>query len=88
MLSMDGDHGTLVVDGLPVLTEAEQYQLWLIRDGERTDGGVFSVDRRGYGSMWVHADEPLDSFDSFGVTLEPAGGSPGPTGPRMLGGEQ
>lgn len=87
VMSMDGEHGTLVVDRLPVLGEDQEYQLWLIRDEERESGGVFSVDDDGYGAVWVHAAEPLASYPEFGVTVEPAGGSPGPTGPRVLGGE-
>ena len=87
IISRDGEHGTLVVDGLPVLDEHQQYQLWLIKDGKRTSGGVFSVDYDGYGSLWISAPQPLSSFASFGVTIEPAGGSPGPTGEKVLGGD-
>lgn len=87
VLSKDGDHGTLVVDGLPVLDEAHQYQIWLVRDGNRTSGGVFSVDEFGYGAKWIHSPEPLESYTTFGVTIEPKGGSPGPTGDKVLGGE-
>ncbi len=81
-----GEYGALVVDGLPPLDPEHQYQLWLVRDGERTSGGVFSVGHDGYSALEVHAPEPLDSYTSFGITIEPAGGSPGPTGPRVLGG--
>ncbi len=87
VISSDGEHGTLVVDGLPVLDESQQYQLWLIRDGSRTSGGVFSVDVEGYGSLWITAPEPLISYQAVGITIEPAGGSPGPTGERVLSGE-
>lgn len=89
LLVMDehGNAGTLVVDGLPLLDASKTYQLWLIRDGQRSNGGTFSVDAQGYGSLWVASQIPLTSFDSFGVTVEPAGGSPGPTGDKVLGGE-
>jgi anti-sigma-K factor RskA len=87
VISRDGEHGTLVVDGLPSLDATQQYQLWLIRNGQRTSGGVFSADEEGYGSLWISAPDPLISYDSFGVTIEPAGGSPGPTGERVLGGQ-
>lgn len=87
VVSRDGEHGTLVVDGLPVLDEISQYQLWLIRDGQRTSGGVFSVDEEGYGNLWVSSPDPLLSYSAFGITVEPAGGSPGPTGDKVLGGE-
>lgn len=87
VISLDGMHGTMVVDQLPVLGEAEQYQLWLIQDGERTSGGVFSVDTQGYKSLYIDSPEPLASYSAFGITVEPAGGSPGPTGEKVLGGE-
>ena len=85
VVSVDGEHGTLVVDGLPYLDPERQYQLWLIRDGQRTSGGVFSVDPEGYGSLWISSPQPLSSYSAFGITIEPAGGSPGPTGTKVLG---
>jgi anti-sigma-K factor RskA len=87
VISVDGQHGTLVVDDLPDLDAQHQYQLWLIdAKGERASGGVFSV-RDGYGSVWVHSTQPLISYPSFGVTIEPNGGSPAPTGEKVLGGK-
>lgn len=86
VISMDGEHGALVVDGLSPLDEQHQYQLWLIQNGQRTSGGVFSVDADGYGVLWVSSPEPLSSYNAFGITIEPAGGSPGPTGDKVLGG--
>jgi anti-sigma-K factor RskA len=87
VIDPDGVEGTLVVDQLPLLDETRQYQLWLIRDGMRTSGGVFSVYRSGYASFHVKSEEPLSSYDAFGVTIEPFGGSPAPTGAKVLGGE-
>jgi anti-sigma-K factor RskA len=87
VISPDGRLGTIVVDHLPPLGEDRQYQLWLIKDGERTSGGVFSVGNSGYGYMYVHSPQPLASYTGFGVTIEPAGGSPGPTGDRVLASE-
>lgn len=87
VVSQNGEHGTLIVDGLPILEEISQYQLWLIRDGQRSSGGIFSVSEDGYGSLWVSAPDPLLSYSAFGITVEPAGGSPGPTGAKVMGGE-
>ena len=87
VMSEDGDYGVLVVDGLPDLSERQQYQLWLIEDGQRTSGGVFSVNEDGYGSIVLSVDQALTTFSAFGITIEPAGGSPGPTGIKVLGGE-
>jgi anti-sigma-K factor RskA len=76
---------TLIVEDLPELSPARQYQLWLIRDGRRTSGGVFSVSPQGYATLLVSASVSIDSYQAFGITVEPAGGSPGPTGPKVLG---
>jgi anti-sigma-K factor RskA len=86
VITQEGETGTLVVDGLPPLDRTQQYQLWLIRDGKRTSGGVFSVIPGGYGSMVVDSPLPLTEYPSFGITVEPAGGSPAPTGKKVLGG--
>lgn len=85
IISEDGEHGALIVQELPQLSEEQEYQLWLSDDGERADGGTFSVDEDGYDSHYVSSPQPLDEYDTFGVTIEPAGGSPGPTGPQVLG---
>lgn len=85
VVSADGEHGTLIVDRLPILNESRQYQLWLIKNGERVSGGVFSVSKDGYGSLWVDSKEQLSSYSGFGITIEPRGGSPGPTGDKVLG---
>ncbi len=82
-----GQSGLLVVQGLPPLDASQQYQLWLIQDGQRTNGGVFSVDATGFGQLQIEAPQPLAAYGAFGVTVEPAGGSPGPTGAKVLGGE-
>ena len=79
-------YGSLVVEDAPVTDSQHQYQLWLIRDGKRTNGGVFSVNGTGYGVLEVAADQPLENFQTFGITVEPLGGSPGPTGKKVLGG--
>jgi len=49
VMSEDGYYGVIVADGLPDLSESQQYQLWLIKDGQRTSGGVFSVIDGGVG---------------------------------------
>jgi anti-sigma-K factor RskA len=87
VVTADGNSGTLIVDGLSPLSSDQQYQLWLIKDGKRTNGGVFSVDQDGYSLLEVHSSIPLNDFSGFGVTIEPAGGSPAPTGDKVLGGE-
>jgi anti-sigma-K factor RskA len=86
VISRDGVEGALVVDRLQPLGNQQQYQLWLIKDNIRTNGGVFSVNSGGYATLYVDASVPLTSYDGFGITIEPAGGSPQPTGIKVLGG--
>ena len=86
VISQEGQAGTLIVDGLPALGTAHQYQLWLIKDGKRTSGGLFYVGQSGYGFLAVQSPGSLLNFSSFGITVEPTGGSPGPTGAKVLGG--
>ena len=86
-ISADGQNGAIIVDKMPQLGEAQQYQLWLIADGQRTSGAVFSVPADGYQTVLVESPRPLREYGAFGITVEPAGGSPGPTGDRVLGSE-
>ena len=87
VVSANGRDGILTVDGLPPLDATRQYQLWLIDSaGQRTSGAVFSVTEAGYGAAMIEAPQPLLDYPAFGVTIEPAGGSPGPTGTKVLGG--
>jgi anti-sigma-K factor RskA len=86
LISADGDSGALVVDGLPPLGESQQYQLWLIRDGQRTSGAIFSTDEKNYGGTRIRAPGSLLEYTAADITIEPKGGSPKPTGTKVLGG--
>jgi anti-sigma-K factor RskA len=86
VISVSGEYGTLVVDHLDALDADHQYQLWLIKDGQRSSGGVFSVNPDGYTSIQVYSPQPLSQYQAVGITVEPAGGSPLPTGAKVLGG--
>jgi anti-sigma-K factor RskA len=81
--------GMLMVRGLPPLPAGRSYQLWVVgADGKRESAGLLTwTDRQGNGYTLIQCPEKLARWQSFGVTMEPAGGSPGPTGPRMLGGQ-
>jgi anti-sigma-K factor RskA len=86
MLNPSGEYGALVVDGLPPLDDWHQYQIWLKRGMERVSGGVFSVNWAGYASVEIAAPLPLIQYETVGITIEPTGGSPGPTGAKVLDG--
>jgi len=76
--------GVLVASDLPVPDGDYQYQLWLIKNGKPKDGGVFSVTENGYAVVEVASPVSLLNFQSFGVTLEPAGGSLSPKGQTFM----
>src|SRR5687767_12123837 len=86
LIAADGEDGALVVDGLPPLGESQEYQVWLIRDGQRTSGALFSTDEKSYAGTRIRAPRSLLDYSSVGITIEPAGGSPQPTGDQVLWG--
>ncbi|HET6486964.1 MAG TPA: anti-sigma factor [Spirochaetia bacterium] len=86
VLDPEDNHGVLAVRGLPALDSSHQYQLWLVSNGARRSGGVFSVNADGYGSLQITIPADFRDFHTMGITLEPAGGSPGPTTPPVLRG--
>jgi anti-sigma-K factor RskA len=83
LVTYSPSENAVVVEGrdVPVLSEAETYQLWLIDDGGPTPAGLFRPDDDG--SVMTR----LDGIDASGVTLavteEPAGGSEAPTLPIL-----
>jgi anti-sigma-K factor RskA len=87
LISADGDDGALVVDGLPPLGESQQYQVWLIQNGQRTSGAVFSTDEKSYGGTQIKVSGSLLEYSAVGITIEPSGGSLQPTGAKVLGGQ-
>lgn len=86
LVGADGMNGALVVDRLPPLPEDQEYQVWLRRPGEDLSSAVFSTDETGYRGVRLEAPESLFAYTSLAVTIEPAGGSPSPTGAVVLGG--
>jgi anti-sigma-K factor RskA len=75
--------------GLDQLPPDQSYQAWLVSpDGDRTSGGlVYPESDTDFTIFVVDSPLPLSDFVGFGVTIEPKGGSSGPTGPKVLGAE-
>lgn len=76
----------LAVRQMPQLPPGKVYQVWLTRDGGMYSAGTFSVDAQGYGQARLRLIAPATDLESIVITIERSGGSPGPTGQRVLSG--
>jgi len=87
VLNSELKSGVLFAWGLQTLDAAHTYQVWLIQpDGRRVSGGLFRPEpSQLFVSVIIPSSRPFSDFTGLGVTIEPAGGSPGPTGPKVLG---
>ena len=74
------------VRDFPELPPDQAYQLWLRKDDQRISPGLFTVETGGMGIFVFPIEQSLDFYDVMGITPEPAGGSPGPTGPPVVRG--
>ncbi len=72
----------LLVNGLPALPEDQEYQVWIITGKGPASAGIFSSTD----SVEQLVNLPTDFFgaDAVGVSVEPRGGSPQPTGDIVL----
>ena len=77
--------GTLTYDGQLDPAPAEKsYQLWIVpAQGNPISAGVFNP-VSGQSNRWTMKMPAGVSPKAFAVTLEPAGGMPQPTGPKVL----
>jgi anti-sigma-K factor RskA len=83
VMSPGRGEAVVLVDGMAPAPDDHAYELWLIHDDVRVPAGVFDVDDRGRATRVVTGD--MATVTAIGVTVEPAGGSPQPTGePVML----
>ncbi|MGH2541487.1 MAG: anti-sigma factor domain-containing protein, partial [Ardenticatenaceae bacterium] len=74
--------------GLAPLSEAQSYQLWLIpADGAPVPAGLLVVEGAQPSSQDIAVPPGAQDYAAVGVSVEPSGGSPAPTGPIVLLGE-
>ncbi|RSM43633.1 hypothetical protein DMA12_18790 [Amycolatopsis balhimycina DSM 5908] len=81
VVSRSRNQAVLLASGLPALDAAHVYQVWFIGSGGARSAGLMqpeSPDRM----RPMLADLPPGA-DRIGITVEPAGGSPGPTTPAV-----
>ena len=70
---------------LPAPPSDKTYQLWLVpATGNPVDAGVFTPKTGAAGFSFMKHVPPGMAAKAFAVTVEPAGGMPQPTGPKVL----
>ncbi len=82
-VAQDGEVACLVVQGLPQPGNDMVFQVWL-RNGNQPVGVATFEARSGSAWTFIRAEQSIAEFDAIGVTIEPRGGSPAPTGQRVL----
>ena len=70
----------MVITGLGQLEVGKTYQVWLIDASGPKSAGLLTVDANGQGLLIVTSDSAISSFKKLGISIEPKGGSPKPTG--------
>jgi anti-sigma-K factor RskA len=75
VVSRSRNQAVLLASGLPALDAGHVYQVWLIRAGEAHSAGLLQP-------RMLMSDLPPGT-DRIGITVEPAGGSAGPTTPSV-----
>lgn len=86
LLDRERNAAALIAWNLAPLSADQTYQVWLIEpDEDRVSAGLFRPQESiPYTTQPVYTERSLLEFIGIGVTVEPAGGSEQPTGPRVF----
>lgn len=86
LFNRDRSVALLFLWGLGPLDSQHTYQVWLVdQEGQRVNGGTFQVmGEEPYTLVMVNAAQPFGTFRGLSISVEPLGGSPQPTGPRLF----
>jgi anti-sigma-K factor RskA len=76
----------LLAAGLQPAPAGKVYEAWVIAGGAPVPAGTFQVGADGKAVLRLPSVEETRTVKTFAVTLEPAGGTPAPTGPMVLAG--
>jgi anti-sigma-K factor RskA len=76
----------LVASGLVPAPPGKAYEVWVIGQAAPVPAGVFQVGAEGGAVYRLPPVDELARVKTFAVTLEPAVGTPAPTGPMVLAG--
>ena len=76
----------LVLTGsnLPALPAGRTYQLWFVTPRAPVSAGLLKPDEAGRLTMVLNTPADIPAPAALAVTIEPEGGSPGPTGAKYL----
>lgn len=77
VVSPGADRAVMVLSDLPELDADRDYQMWTQVGDEMVSAGV--VPREEHGGTGTHLMEGLDDVSAVALTVEPAGGSDGPS---------
>jgi anti-sigma-K factor RskA len=82
----DQQTGLLTFDRMPVISEAQDYQIWVVDPAypNPVNGGVFRVDANGHATLAFKPDQPVRAAAAFAISLEKKGGVPKAEGPIVL----
>lgn len=72
------------VNELPGVEASQVYQVWLLKNGTRENGGIFKPDENGSGILTYQLAEG-QTFDQIGITVEPDTNSSQPRGEKIAG---
>jgi Anti-sigma-K factor rskA len=72
------------VNNLPRLEGSEVYQVWILKNGNRENAGIFKPDESGAGVLTYQLAQNSD-FDQIGITVEPDQYSTQPRGKKIMG---
>lgn len=83
------EEALLLLHGLPPLPTDQAYQLWLIpAEGAPASAGLLTVESTDINHQQVNLPIDALAYSAVGISVEPAGGSPAPTGDIVLLGER
>lgn len=85
MYMVPGDSfAVLEANGLAPLPADKGYQFWFFRNGDPQPSDVFTVKPNGTTTVLLRANDKVENFKGWGVTIEPITGVPKPTGPIVI----
>ena len=85
MFSASQDQGVLMANDIAAPGADKTYELWLIHNGTPVPAGLFDPDE--HGTAVASVDGVVRGAELVAVTIEPAGGSPKPTGSILASAE-